>query len=47
MMSYDTARWMMGGYAGGAYVSMWFMYSLMTVLAVLAIVALWKYINKK
>ena len=45
-MNFETVRGMMGGYAGGAYLSMWFMYVLMTVLTVLAIVALWKYINK-
>lgn len=46
MMDFDTVNWMMGGYNGGAFVTMWFMYVLMTVLAVLAIAALWKYINK-
>lgn len=47
MMDFDTARWMMGDYAGGAVFAMWFMYILMTALAILAVVALWKYISKK
>jgi len=44
MMGYN---YMMGGSGGGMMFFAWITYLLVTVLLILGIVALWKYINKK
>ena len=44
MMDYNT---MMGGANGGMMFFAWTTYVLVTVLLILGIVALWKYIGKK
>ena len=43
-MDYDSYQNMMGG---GAGFFMWLIYLLAVAVLVLAVVALWKYINKK
>ncbi len=44
MMNYSD---MMGGAGGGVMFFAWITYLLVTILLVLGIVALWKYISKK
>ena len=43
-MDYNMMR---GGYGGGMMFFAWLGYILITVLLVLSIIALWRYINKK
>ena len=40
-------NYMMGGYGGGMMFFAWITYTLVVVLLILGIAALWKYINKK
>ena len=47
MMRYDDYQTMMGGSGWGFAPFMWITYLLIITILVLAIMALWKYINKK
>jgi uncharacterized membrane protein len=44
---YNNYQGMMGGYGWGVAPFMWLIYILLVVVLVLAVIALWKYINKK
>ena len=47
MMDYNNYQTMMGGSNWGVAPFMWLTYLLVLTILVLAIIALWKYINKK